>query len=233
MIKRTHVVAFSLAVTCAVLATSADAQSRRKNDKPTPEKLQVRAKKAEETLAKEYISIATGFYDIGDVEKAKDFLVRLNELREDLPGVREKIKELEEELMSSNEDRITIDVSKGWGDAIAEVTKGEAFRIVAAGDYKLSLQASLDVEGVTGRDPIHDMAPNVPFGALMGIIQGPDGKPSKPFAIRSGIEHSPRKSGLLYVRVNTPPGAKCTGRVKVQISGKVVTRGQKRKGKGK
>jgi hypothetical protein len=231
MLKRLYAPLIVLAAASAVLGTSVLAQSRRKNDKPTPEKLEVRAQKAEKTLAKEYIAIATGFYDLGDVEKAKDFLVRLNDLREDLPGVREKIKELEEELMSSNEDLITIDVSKGWGDAIAEVTKGDAFRITAAGDYKLTMQASLDIEGLSSKDPIRDLAPNVPFGALMGIIQGADGKPSRPFAIRAGIEHSPKKSGLLYVRVNTPPGAKCTGRVKVQISGKVVTRGNKRKGK--
>ena len=231
MITRYSILALVLSVAIATLATSVSAQGRRKNknEKQTPEKLEVRAKKAEETLAKEYLSIASGFYDLGDVQKAKDFLVRLNKLRRGLPGVKEKIDQLEEELMQSNSNQFTIDVSNGWGDAVAEVTKGDAFRIAAAGDYKLTAQMSLDVEGLESKDPIRNLAASVPFGALMGIIQGADGKPSRPFAIGSGVEHTPRMSGLLYIRVNTPAGAKCTGRVKVQISGKVITRSGKRK----
>ena len=121
-------------------------------------------------------------------------------------------------------DKFTLDVSKGWGDAVAEVTKGEAFRIVAAGDYKMTASLSLDVNGLRSRDPIRDLAAAVPFGALMGIVQGADGKPSRPFAVRSGLEFTPKKSGRLFLRVNTPPTAKCTGKVQVQISGNVKTR---------
>lgn len=217
-----------LVVAVAFLATSVVAQSRRKGDKPTPAKLEVRAQEAEKTLAREYISIATGFYELGDIEKAKDFLLRLNDLKEGLPGVKEKIDELDEELMSSNSDRFSIDVGKGWGDAVAEVTKGDAFRIVAEGTYKMTAQLSLDVNGLPSKDPVRDLAVGIPLGALVGIIQGTDGKPSRPFAIKSGIEHTPRKSGLLYIRVNAPPNAKCTGKVQVRISGKVVTRGGKK-----
>jgi hypothetical protein len=104
-----------LLVASGFLGTSVIAQSRRKKDaKPNTQKLELRAKQAEEALAKEYISVATGFYDLGDVEKAKDFLIRLNDLKSGLPGVKEKIDELDEELMSSNSDRFTLDVSKGW-----------------------------------------------------------------------------------------------------------------------
>lgn len=219
-----------LIVASGLLVTSVVAQSRRKKDnKQNSQTLELRAKQAEEALAKEYISVATGFYDLGDVEKAKDFLIRLNDLKSGLPGVKEKIDELDEELMSSNSDKFTLDVSKGWGAAVAEVTKGDPFRIVASGDYKLSVQLSLDVNGLPGKDPIRDLAGGVPFGALMGIIQGADGKPSRPFAIKSGVEHSPRKTGVLFLRVNAPPTAKCTGKLQVQVSGKVVTRGTGKK----
>ena len=154
-----------LLVASGFLGTSVIAQSRRKKDaKPNTQKLELRAKQAEEALAKEYISVATGFYDLGDVEKAKDFLIRLNDLKSGLPGVKEKIDELDEELMSSNSDRFTLDVSKGWGVAVAEVTKGDAFRVVASGDYKLSAQLSLDVNGLPSKDPIRDIAGAVPSG---------------------------------------------------------------------
>lgn len=219
-----------LVVAAGFLVTSGLAQTRRKKDeKQSPQKLEVRAQEAERALAREYIAVATEFYDIGDVEKAKGFLIRLNEFKAGLPGVEEKIEELDEELMSSNSDKFTVDVSKGWGDAVAEVVKGEAFRVVAAGDYKMTAQLSLDVNGLGGKDPIRDLAPNVPFGALMGIIQGADGKPSRPFAIRGGVEHKPKKSGLLFLRVNTPATAKCTGKLQVRVSGKVVTRGSEKK----
>lgn len=221
-----------LTLAASVLVTSGIAQSRRgksKNDKETPEKLAVRARKAEETLAKEYISIATGFYDLGDVKKARDFLIRLDKLRKGLPGVRAKIDELDEELMQANSNKFTVDVSKGWGDAVAEVTKGDAFRIVAAGDYKMTVNLTLDVNGLPNSDPVRDLSSGVPFGALMGIIQGSDGKPSRPFAVRSGLEHTPRKTGLLFLKVNTPPTAKCTGKLQVQISGKVKTRASGKK----
>ena len=214
-----------LLLTVGLLATTVGAQSRRKKgEKQTPQKLEMRAQKAEQELAREYLEVAGGYYDLGDVEKAKDFLIRLNDLREGLPGVSEKIKELEEELMQSNSDEITIDVSKGWGDAIAEVKEGDAFRISATGDYKLTVMMSLDVNGAESKDPIRDMARNVPFGGLMGIIQRQDGKPSKPFPILAGGEITPRADGLLYVRVNTPMDAKCVGKLKVKISGRVVTR---------
>lgn len=218
-----------LALSGVVLVTSVMAQTRRKGEKQTPEKLEVRAQKAEQTLAKEYISIATGFYDLGEVEKARDFLIRLNELRNGLPGVKEKIQELDEELMSANSDRFSLDVSKGWGDAVAEVRKGEPFRIQATGDYKMTAQLTIDVNGLPNKDPIRDLAGGVPFGALMGIIQPKDGKPSRPFPIRSGIEHTPKKSGLLFIRVNSPPTAKCIGKLQVQISGKVKTRASGKK----
>lgn len=214
----------------AILASTVVGQSRRnRDDKENPKTLELRAQKAEQALAREYLDIASGYYDLGDVEKAKDFLVRLNDLRKGLPGVKEKINELEEELMNSNSNTLSIDTAKGWGEAIAVVREGEAFRLAAAGDYKLTTTMKVDVTGLPSRDPVKDLAGNVPFGALMGLIVGTDGKPGRPFAVKDGVEHTPRKSGQLYVRVNTPPGAKCTGKIQVRISGKVITGARKKK----
>ena len=208
-----------------LVATGAMAQSRRKkkDDEATPQSLEKRAQEAEVTLAQEYFSIADGFYRMGDVEKAKDYLVRLNEFRKGIPGVKDKIKQLEELVMSGNADRITIDPGKGWGDPIAEVTEGEAFRIVATGKYKMTVSLDLDVNGLSSKDPVTDLARGAPFGSLVGLVVT-GGKPGQPFAIRSGIQHKPRKSGLLYVRVNMPPGAKCTGKIELQVSGRIVTK---------
>lgn len=218
-------------VASTVLATQSS-RSRSK-DRGNPRELELRARKAEENLAKEYIGIATGFYELGDPKKAKEFLVRLSKLNSEIPGLKAKIDELEEEIMSANADRVILDVSKGWGEAVAEVQAGGAFRIVAAGDYKMTASLQMDVNGLPGGDPRKNLVPGVPFGALMGMVVTADGKPTKPFAIRSGVEHTSKKRGLLFLRVNTPPGAKCIGKVEAQISGKVVTRATLKKGKKK
>ena len=208
-----------------LVVTAATAQSRRKkkDDEASPQALEKRAQEAEAKLATEYFSIADGFYRRGDIDKAKDYLVRLNEFRKGIPGVADKIKQLEELVMSGNSDSITIDTSKGWGEPIAEVTEGEAFRIAAAGDYKMTASLSLDVNGLPSKDPVNDLAGGAPFGSLVGLIVS-GGKPGRPFAIRSGLQHKPKKGGLLYVRVNAPPGAKCTGKVQLQVSGRIVTK---------
>ena len=212
-----------LAVALCFTVSIAIAQRRSRDENPSSKTLEIRAQKAEESLAKEYI------YKLGDVEKARDFLIRLNDLRKGLPGVREKIDQLEEELMNANSDRLTLDVSKGWGEPVAQVAQGQAFRVVAAGDYKLTASLKLDVNGVPVKDPIRDMAGGIPFGALMGMVVGEDGKPDRPFAVKSGVEHTPKRSGKLYLRVNTPPEARCSGKITVQLSGKLQTAASGRK----
>ena len=49
-----------------------------------------------------------------------------------------------------------------------------------------------------------------------------EGKPGDPFLIGGGVEHTPKKSGTLYLRINVPVAAKCRGDLKVQISGAVL-----------
>jgi len=67
------------------------------------------------------------------------------------------------------------------------------------------------------------MAAGVPGGALMGMIVGKDqagkSKPGKPFKIGSGSVFTPKHDGLLFLRVNLPPGHKCKGKISVTMSG--------------
>ena len=59
-----------------------------------------------------------------------------------------------------------------------------------------------------------------PFGALIGVVVT-DGKPGDPFAVNAGVEHTSKKGGLLYLRVNVPASARCKGDIKIQVSGGV------------
>jgi hypothetical protein len=64
------------------------------------------------------------------------------------------------------------------------------------------------------------MVPGVPCGALMGMIFN-DGKPGKAFHIGESLDLTPAESGLLFLKINAPPGNKNSGKVKVAISGNV------------
>ena len=72
------------------------------------------------------------------------------------------------------------------------------------------------------------MAAGVPAGALMGIIvpapkqgQRQPPEPSAPFAIGNELEYTSDVSGTLLLRVNSPPGATCIGKLRVMISGNI------------
>lgn len=70
---------------------------------------------------------------------------------------------------------------------------------------------------------MRDLVSRVPTGALMGMILTDENrkekKPGEPFAIKSKLEFTPRQSGMLYLKVNIPPGSKCNGDLKLKLSG--------------
>jgi hypothetical protein len=75
---------------------------------------------------------------------------------------------------------------------------------------------------------MQDMAAGVPAGALMGMIVPPPRQgqrqppePGPPFAIGGQVDFKPQTNGVLLLRVNTPPGAKCIGKLRVEISGNI------------
>jgi hypothetical protein len=46
-------------------------------------------------------------------------------------------------------------------------------------------------------------------------------KPGKPFLIGEGGDYTPKETGNLFLRVNSPPDSKHIGKLKVAISGYV------------
>ena len=67
---------------------------------------------------------------------------------------------------------------------------------------------------------------NVPLGAVMGVITpagSADGtqndKPPRPFAVGASFDKPADRDGILHLKVNVPPGARCTGSLKVKVSG--------------
>jgi hypothetical protein len=59
----------------------------------------------------------------------------------------------------------------------------------------------------------------VPLADLSWVASHTKGKGPQPFMVGEKKELGPQVTGLLVLRVNAPPGAKCVGRLKVRLSG--------------
>lgn len=210
-------VLFGLATPSAVAQAGRD-KDRDRKDAPTERQLEMRADEAEAALLTEYMEIASEFYKQGQKEKSLEILGRIEKLDPGAPGLRQKIQTIREEMMVANGLDVEIETNRGWGNPIAEVEEGKPFRVTAAGEYKLTLTATIPLSGLPVADPSKDYAPGIPFGALMGVIVT-DGKPSDPFLISAQAEVIPKKSGVLLIRPNVPVAAKCTGTLKAHLSG--------------
>ena len=238
MRRRLTIMLTTACVIIAVMLTSSAvfAQSTRSKDKekdkdkdgPNSQQLEIRMTKAEEGLLKEYMEVAKEYLKKGEQEEALTVLKRVEHINPKLEGLKQEMDRIGEELMQENEAKLELDVSKGWGNIpICEVTEGKTFRITATGEYKMIYSTTIPLTGLPTNDPALDHVAASPFGALIGVIVT-DGNPGEPFVVNGGLEHTPKKSGQLYLRVNVPAAAKCTGDIKLQLSGAITSVAKKR-----
>ncbi|MGB4737334.1 MAG: hypothetical protein WBH50_04050, partial [Fuerstiella sp.] len=193
-----------------------NAQTTRKRGEevPTEKALAVRLEKAELQLVEEYKQVAEEFYKQGNKEKAMEMLGRLKQLNPKMDGLSDHITSINEELMQENQNEFELDTRKTW-EPIGNVMEGRPFRIAAAGDYKLTFSATVGVTGLAPDEESKDYIPGAPLGCLLATVVV-DGKPGKPFPINAGLEHTPKKSGQVFLKVNVPEGARCVGKLKIQ-----------------
>ena len=103
---------------------------------------------------------------------------------------------------------------------MAMVYKERIVRIEATGDYKFVTTLTATPDGLPTDEGGADLVDNLPVGALIGVIVNPDNKkPGRPFELKGKREWTPQQTGFLQLRVNVPNGHKCTGKLKVQLSG--------------
>ncbi|MGV2333073.1 MAG UNVERIFIED_CONTAM: hypothetical protein LVR18_02750 [Planctomycetaceae bacterium] len=214
-----------LLLACFALSSPVFAQTKARDTKKgkdssaSPQQLEARISKAEEQLLDEYLSVANEYYKQGEREQSIVVLERVAQINPKLEGIRQRIQGIREELIQENGLKLEFDTSKQWL-ALAEVEEGKPFRLIAAGEYKLDLTSSVSLTGLSTSDPAKDHLSNAPFGALVGLVFT-ENKPGDPFLINGSVEHTPKKSGTLYLRINVPATAKCRGDIKVQVSGGV------------
>lgn len=182
--------------------------------------LDARVGKLEETLLKEILDISGQYEDAGQLERAKSLLEVLLKLNPDFPAIKEKVDKLETKILDIHEVQFALDTSKGWMPVGAGVANEKAIRFDTEGEYKLSFSANLTADGfpeiATESEFVHDL----PCGILMGMVVI-NGKPGKPFPIKASTTWTPKETGPLMLKINAPPGSKCSGKLVVRMSGLV------------
>ena len=192
---------------------------RQRDNRPVDtQAIDAMAKKAREVFILTTADLAREYERAGELEKSHKLLKEIRSLQDDIPGLRDQIKRLDEAILSSNALEFDIQASSEWGTPRGRVFSGRKLRISASGTYRVSVTTSVDVNGVTSRDPKSDMVREIPLGALMGMIVT-EGVTSQPFRVGSGLEYEPKMDGQLFLRVNAPRDARCNGRIEVKMSG--------------
>ncbi len=207
---------------------SSKSKSKNQLSKDEIQTMETQTEKLKEDFVSQMATLATDYAKGGEYEKSKAILNQLKRMSPGMPGIRAKIDQLDNALLSGNEAEFDLKVTSGWGVPLALVTKGKRFRIQAVGKYKFVSSATLGPAGFpNSKPPQIGLVADIPCGALMGIVVEKGKKPGKPFYVGLGKEISPRNSGFLFLKLNTPPGSKSSGKLKVQLSGGIQHAGKK------
>jgi len=192
-------------------------------------KLDAKLEEVRESFLRDTTTLITSYENLGQFERAKLLLEALQKLDPRNEPIKAKLGQLNEKILDSSEIELDVDAGGRW-QPVGSVVKDRAFRIRASGDYKLALTQTAGPEGMSADNIAEDVMPGVPLGALMGVIVPPDSlaqlaggrqpeRPLRPFTVGPQLERNADKDGVLYVRVNVPSVAKCTGKLALRVSG--------------
>jgi hypothetical protein len=192
-------------------------------------RLDAKLEEVRESFLRDTTNLILSYDRMGQYERAKTVLESLQKLDPRNEAVKTKLAELNEKIIESNEFKFDIEPGGRW-QPVGTVTKDRAIRIQVAGDYKLSLELASGPDGVPTDDPAEDLVAHVPMGAVTGVIApaGAAGKPGsgsqndkppRPFNVGSSYEKPADRDGMLYLKVNVPPGTRCVGKLTAKISG--------------
>jgi len=188
-------------------------------------RLDVKLEEVQASFLRETAALATSYENLGQLEKATAVLEVLRRLDPGNDQVKSKLAELRERNLQASEFDLSLDTSSSW-EPVGNVVKGRTLRIRVAGDYKFDASMTTNPDGAVGTDPQRDLIAAVPLGAVMGVIippagagQGDAAKPPRPFLVGSSYDKPAEVDGLLFLKVNVPPAAKCVGRLAVTVTG--------------
>jgi len=191
---------------------------------PELKRLEAKMEEVRETFLRDTNQLIKSFEDVGQYDRAKVLLEALQKLDPQNDVVKTKLTDLSDRILDASEFEVNLDLGKSW-QPIGAVEKGKPLRIRVSGDYKLVANIEASPDGAPSANPAEDLIPHVPFGAVMGVVADADAtnrssdKQPRPFTVGSQYEKPADRDGVLFLKVNVPPGAKCTGRLTALVSG--------------
>lgn len=189
-------------------------------------RLDARLDEVRESFLRDTTTLITSYENLGQYERARMLLESLQKLDPRNEPIKAKLGELTEKILESGEIPVDIVPGAPWLPA-GPVTKDRPIRIRVKGEYKMMFTTELGPAGAVS-GPGEDFVASVPLGAVMGIIAPPGSagqpgtqgdRPPRPFAVGDAYEKPADRDGVLFLRVNVPQGAKCTGRLTALVSG--------------
>jgi hypothetical protein len=191
---------------------------------PELKRLEAKAEEVRESFLRDTTNLIKSFEDVGQYDRAKVLLEALQKLDPQNDVVKTKLTDLSDRILDASEFEVNLELGKSW-QPIGAVEKGKPVRIQVSGDYKLVANIEAGPDGAPSANPAEDLIPHVPFGAVMGVVADADAtnrssdKQPRPFTVGSQYEKPADRDGVLFLKVNVPPGAKCTGRLTALVSG--------------
>jgi len=221
-------------VVCLIGASLVEAQTGKAKTKPKAvspgemKKLDVRMEDVQKSFIKDTATLIRDFEEAGQLDRAKLLLEVLLKLDPKNDQIQKKIDSLNDQILNQSEFEYELDVSRGWVQ-VGVVSSGKLARVTVEGDYKFDASGKLTATGVPTQDPSNDMLPGFAMGSLVGIVMPAGPQPNRnnnanrppPFAVGAEHEWTPKQDGMLLMKVNFPSGTKCTGKLKLKVSGMV------------
>lgn len=193
-------------------------------------RLDAKLDEVRDSFLRDTTTLILSYENLGQYERAKTLLEALQKLDPKNEPVRTKLGELNAKIIDSNEFDVDLDTDESW-QPVGPVTKDRMLRIRVSGDYNLFFSKnSVGPDGLPTANPAEDLVAGVPLAAVMGVITpagtaggfsggGQNEKQPRPFAVGAGFEKPADRDGILHLKVNVPPGTRCTGTLKVKVSG--------------
>ena len=195
-----------------------------------------------EALQRDYVrqalELAGEYEKAGDPAGAIRLLERAKAAAPDAAGLDRQIASLREDVLSRGETTLQLDAPVAW-TAVARVGAGRPYRLAAEGALRVRADAAITPAGLPPGDGRAGLLPEHPLGALLGTYLDPKklkagaarprrgnrgGDEQEVFLIGAGgpDERRSEVDGVLFVRLNVPPNARVTGRVKLTLSGEII-----------
>lgn len=192
-------------------------------------RLDAKLEEVRESFLRDTTTLISSYENLGQFERAKTLLEALQKLDPKNEPIKAKLGQLNEKILDASEIELEIEAGGKW-QPVGSVVKDRPIRIRATGDYKLALTQTAGPDGMPTDNFAEDIAPNVPLGAVMGVIVPPESlaqlaggrqpeRPLRPFNVGGSFERGADRDGVLYVRVNVPATAKCTGKLSLRVGG--------------